>query len=553
MKNSVNSLDPCDPVEAYVRPIRSVLFIDDQFPTFAQAQGNETTEVERARALWKACVDQGWLCDIDNTVSWDSKERQRRLASSDLLVLDYHLVGNDSGPTLTIIRDLARSATPNLVVLYTKDPKLNDVLLAAASWSRGVGPDTLLPADLEDIEDSIEWTLEEHVTFLSNAGDWKASLRAACENAGVDLPDDASCIALIERKLRRDHGVAQSPEIRWIDKIGYKDNRWFQCGNLFLVVVGKSAEKDPASEAAELLACLEDAVRQWNPTWLACLMAHSRRLVDVGAFRDDVLLPDDALQNGLWGYISDPTSDPPERMRRATEVGKHLLSRRSADAAKALGKHLHDKAEGFHRNESSAELELLHLNTFLCSESFSHHHLHVGTIFVYHSDKTQYWVCVTPACDLVPRKPNEGLNPWAAELHTFKPITALRLKRLLQPAEKKRALKEAHRGRYLFFWDPSESSEQPLVTASFRDTADPNPWLEQLLARDQAQMREDGSVELYRYFAPKDEAGLIVGPPELRPIVCKPVAQLRAPYAERIVQVVGGHISRIGVDFVSLK
>lgn len=549
----MNSVDLCDPVEAYVRPIRSVLFIDDQFPTFAHSDATAFSEAERARALWRACTQRGLLCDVDNSPDWISPERKQRLTACDLLVLDFHLVGDDSGPALTIIQDLARSEAPNMLVVYTQDPYPDTVLLKIASWTRGVRTDAPLPEALEDIESTIPWSSNDIIAFLKNQDDWKETLRAACEQADLPFPEDSQCTVLLERRLRRDSGVQPSVEIRPIDEINLSRHRWLQCGNLFVVVISKVKDLAPETEAEAFLRGLEDAVRQWDPHWLACLMAHSRRRVEAGAFRDDVLLPDDSLQNGLLGYISDPASDPLEQARRATEIGTYLLSHRSADAAKTLGIQLHHRATS-HRSERLTEADLLHLNAFLCSESFGHHHLHVGTIFVHRSDEPRYWVCVTPACDMVPRDPDEGLNPWAAELDTFKPIVALRLKHLSQGSEKwKKALKEAHRGRHLFFWDRTADDERPLVTASFRDTSDPNPWLEQLFAGERARVQEGGFVQLYRCVASKSDAGEIVGPPKLEPITCEPVAQLRAPYAERVVHVVGGHVSRIGVDFVPFK
>jgi hypothetical protein len=413
--------------------------------------------------------------------------------------------------------------------------------------------DVPVPEDLEELEESIEWSLPERVSFLSNTGGaWKAPLKNACEQAGIDMPEDAVCTSLLERRLQRDYEVEPSPEIRRIEGMEYSDHRWFQCGNLFLVVVGKSKDLVPEAEAEVFLRSLEDAVCSWNPHWLACLMAHSRRHVEAGAFRDDVLVPEEALQNGLLSYIGDLRSDPPERDRRATEIAKHLLSRRSADAARVLGRQLRERAASHHR-EGPTEQDVLHLNAFLCSESFGHHHLHIGTIFVHRTAEPQYWVCVTPGCDMVPRQPDEGLNPWAAELDPFRPVVALRLKLLTGVSDiRKKALQFAHQARHLFFWDQAQKADQPLVAACFQETADPNPRLEQLFAIDRARVQEDGSIRLYRLVAKKNGAGEGY-PPVLELIDCEPVAQLRAPYAERVVQVVGGHVSRIGVDFVRFK
>jgi hypothetical protein len=130
---------------------------------------------------------------------------------------------------------------------------------------------------------------------------------------------------------------------------------------------------------------------------------------------------------------------------------------------------------------------------------------------------------------------------------------ALRLKSLTKTADiRKKALEVAHRARNLFFWDRFGRADRPVVAACFKDTADPNPWLEQMFAVDRARVQEGNVFQLYRCIAKRNEVGE-VHTPALELITCEAVAQLRAPYTERIVQVVGGHVSRIGVDFFSAK
>jgi hypothetical protein len=545
-----NNGDPCDPVESYVRPIRSVLFVDDQFPTFGQSIVGAAKETDRARALWRVCTERGWLCDVDNSADWRSPQRQQRLAACDLLVLDYHLVADDSTPALSIIRDLASSEAPNLVVLYTQDQNLDLVLLKAATWARGTRATELISAELEELEERIDWSFREFIAFLSGGNDWKGSLRAATERAGIPLPEDAKCIALIERRLRRDSGAEPVQVIQRIERIGHEDNRWLQCGNLFLVVAGKPSDQEPGEEAAAFLRKLEEAVRQWAPPWLACLVAASRRHVEFGSFRDDALLPEEFLQEGLLGYIGG-SSDESERSRRATEIATHILSRRSHSASELLGERLHGKALSTER-PALGESALLHLNAFLCSEPFSHHHLRVGSIFAYSGTMPQYWACVTPACDMSPREPNADTNPWAAELDPSRPFLALRLKMLLAEREIRKALKGAEQGRHLFFWDRTRNTERPLVAACFNETtADPNPQVEQMIAADRARISEGGRLSLHRCIQQASETG--DARPALEPIVCHPIAQLRAPYAERVVHIVGGHLSRIGVNFVKFR
>ena len=129
-------IDPFDPIASYIRPIRSVLFVDDQFPTFGAQGDGDFEEADRARALWRACTSRGWLCDVDNAPDWTDATRRGRLTACDLLVLDLHLMKDDPRPALAIVRELASHPAPNLVVVYTAEEQLDMVLLRMAATAR---------------------------------------------------------------------------------------------------------------------------------------------------------------------------------------------------------------------------------------------------------------------------------------------------------------------------------------------------------------------------------------------------------------------------------
>jgi len=467
------------------------------------------------------------------------------LASCDLLVLDFHLIGNESGPALSIVRELARSDTPNLVVLYTADSYPDRVLISVAAAARGAASAILakeIDPDFEELR--IEWSISDLVSFFEGRRGWVPTYMAAAKKAGLQADLEVGA-ALLERELAKAFGAEATEEPQIIDKIRVAENRrWFQCGNLFLTVLSKPEEHDPETEADLLLGGLEEAVRDWAPEWLACLIALSRRAVEVGSFRDDALLPEPALQAGLLRYVHDGDGDE-ERARRAREIAAHLLSRRFQVAVGDMSGLLLARAKGY---EEQADLgkrnaELLFLNAFLCSEAFTRHHLRVGSIFR-REDSDDYWVCVTPACDMVPRTRSRDIDPWAFELDPARPMLALRLS-VRRGAE--RALKFAEQGRYLFFRDQSTGGNEIVVAAAFNTaTGDPNPQLEQMFAADRALVHE-GRVVLQRCI--REEESNVVA---LQAISCVVASQLRAPYAERLAHVVGGHLSRIGVNFLGL-
>jgi hypothetical protein len=107
----------------------------------------------------------------------------------------------------------------------------------------------------------------------------------------------------------------------------------------------------------------------------------------------------------------------------------------------------------------------------------------------------------------------------------------------------RKALKNATSGRHLFFFD----GEEGIAAACFKDSNEPNPKLEQLIAFDRARVDVERKFALLKCI--RDAKGAAEDAPVLSRIECQAVAQLRAPYAEKVVHMVGGHVSRIGVNF----
>ncbi len=536
-------IDPSDPVASYIRPIRSVLFVDDQFPTFGAQGDGDFEEADRARALWRACTSRGWLCDVDNAPEWTDATRRGRLTACDLLVLDLHLMKDDPRPALAIVRELASHPAPNLVVVYTAEEELDLVLLRMAATARGVSVTSMqldLEAEVDELE--VDWSLPDLLAFLEGKGSWRRTFARALREAGIEGGADVTVgAAKVERHLNRVLQIEPRDEPLSVQHVRCGGTtRWFQCGNLFLTVIGKPrAAEGEQAEPDALLGGLEAAIRDWNPPWLACLIASSRKTVSDGAFRDDVLLPPPDLQTGLLRYVRAP-ADIPERTRRAREVATDLLSRRFSAAADAMARAIELRAQADEERAPSVP-ELLELNAFLASAEFTRHHLRLGTVFAHGS---LVWICVTPACDMAPRKRSVEVDPWAVEMDPLRPFQALRVDVLRSDKQIRGALEEAERGRYVFFRDFRGT---PAVARAARclhpSTGEPNPRLEVLFADERAVVTA-GRVRVFRC-----ERGLD-GLPAFAAMDCEVVSQLRAPYAERLGHTVGHHLSRIGVNFL---
>ncbi len=81
--------------EAYLKPLRSVLLIDDQFPRYEQLLSGDPEkgnfDLETVGKLFALCRDRGLMCDVENRAADLTDQRMDHLGKSDLIVLDYHL------------------------------------------------------------------------------------------------------------------------------------------------------------------------------------------------------------------------------------------------------------------------------------------------------------------------------------------------------------------------------------------------------------------------------------------------------------------------------
>ena len=144
--------------EAFIEPLRSVLIIDDQYPTWEEVFKAQTAGEDQSNGSKVSCSVKGWksnpavssevlallatlrsknpglVIDIHNCIASgevdiDEDKTQAQLASrlhqSGLLVLDYYLDGAESGlggrTARSILNSILTSQHFNLVVVHTKE------------------------------------------------------------------------------------------------------------------------------------------------------------------------------------------------------------------------------------------------------------------------------------------------------------------------------------------------------------------------------------------------------------------------------------------------
>ena len=123
--------------DVYIDPIRTVVVIDDEFPSLdgliaekwdgEKGRGGTEENAEKVKNILAACrrKDRRWLVDVHDGKKISTDDDQciaSHLHQSDLMILDYHLEGNEGSgdKAIAILKELAANDHFNMVIIYTK-------------------------------------------------------------------------------------------------------------------------------------------------------------------------------------------------------------------------------------------------------------------------------------------------------------------------------------------------------------------------------------------------------------------------------------------------
>ena len=574
--------------------IRTVMLIDDRFPTYADFRvSNVETETpvvpdavpewqaDRAHALYQAFKDRKLLCDIENNPSklTDVAGNFDRIRKSDLIILDFNLKGDqDSTDSIALLDALTGSNHFNLVVVYTQE-KLGRVWLEIAAKLRGGwshAKDLLQDDDVAEdlrrdfLEKHPDYRLDETILASFIMGGMDAlpkeahkSLRAELTEFEMPGSKQTRIIeALINEQLIRTFGLAVGGDPKPVDGHFAPDGvSWLQCGTIFTTFMSKG---NVELDAASIYERLEEALVAWKPNVLRVLLSQIQNELELKALAyDKRIFESDELQAG-WIYhamtelLDKP--DPTSGVRQVVEtlyarildtIGENLMYEHGACeyGIRLFNGYLKDQPSTADFEErmqraiklsgSTKKLEhqnVLHaLNSYLSTERFRGDHITNGTLFFEETEagNDQWWVCTSAACDMVPRLAKDVLS-WSHALAPFKPMTALRLEFVRNPN-----LEHATHGRTIFVNYKNKS----LCFHAFQsDTHQPRPAT--FLLGD-CSPDEDGRFTASALKADENKTLTVAS----KTFVVG--GQLRPDYASRLLQQVGNHSSRIGVDYVN--
>lgn len=328
------------------------------------------------------------------------------------------------------------------------------------------------------------------------------------------------------------------------------DGNCVRTDRVFVAVVSKSYSADQIPDL------LLKALTRWNPEPHRLLMSRMRHLLDSrGVLLEREVLASRFLQAG---WLSDFLDADPEThgwrvrntiLRHWERLGDQVTAEMLpfADRMRStLPEGDYDALVEYWTNvrrvRDRQEITVCQ-NIHACSKPVEGHHLQTGHVFTLKMgdalfpERIEYWLCLSPACDLVPGQKESG---WAGRLRGFMAFKAVEL----HPVNLNTALSRATAGNSIFFRIGDTDHAFDFVEPAAPGKT-PNPRWEQMIAGNSGRFTER-TLSVHR-VKNVDSSTLSLGETH-----AEVVAQLRYEYALNLLQRLASSLSRVGLDFVDL-
>lgn len=576
--------------EAFIKPIRNVTVIDDEYPTLLSlielqyANTGEQTlrtspdldvNVERLKKIIKMCHSTyQWGIDVFSGHSPNIGENSNvppHIHHSDLVILDYHLDGepsvDDGTRAREIIKSLDQNNHYNLILVHTKgyNGDIRNVFIEIL-FNLTVIDSSLMPSDetitkmnvwLDDNNDgaSYSWvstTIDLVLTLKFYTSKIKYNF-LEINNEQHPMHVFLTEITDIARRTR----LEINELVRWKfydlfkDKIRFEnhfrsdfewdwdeESNFISTGKTFISVIKKSSE-DPAEE---LIGSLQAALIKRNASPMHLLMAKMRYELDErGIEQASNIINNRPAQAGwLFNLLQNADNDSAhdkainlhwEQLATASRLELREFSKKIVQSAGCLTpSDKRDFVKGFFSECMADKPKTLGLlNAYSCSMAVSNNHLRTGTILEIGEDK---WVCVTPACDMVPR---QRVKQWQSRIgDTYLAFKVVKLESV--PIDV--ANKNANRNDHIFLNEES-------IPKAYSLGKDNIVW-DTFFACNHGYFKDSQSITLYaaREEIIENDKSLI-----MKRIQATAIAELRYEYALNILHKFGSSQTRVGLDF----
>ncbi|MDM8541914.1 response regulator receiver domain [Desulfococcaceae bacterium HSG9] len=587
--------------ETFIKPIRTVTVVDDEYPTMDVFISGELSDKQKEnriplKQLISICREpsNNWMLDVYDGIPKDTDGKQlvsNRLHNSDFLILDYHLNGPDDDKpgkdALEVLRRLASKPHFNLVAIYTKgydgniDGVIKEIVCSLQQIPEVKRPPNKLQEALDDWsieEDDIQTKLIDSITDLD-----LLSIIKEYGTPPTKIPIDSHYISELKFMFDRkpeNIDLAFPLLVWWISNqkilklassFGDKtfsnfgwdmegNINWVHADQLFITVVGKRNPPDILPKR------ILKALTQWNPHPHKLILAKLRHEIDEQGIAIANRILDKQYVHAFWLEEILTADKDTADFKTWTILCKHW-EELAAQTKKTLTYFTLKMADQLKKSNNVEEILkdftkpniledrnkiLLHANCFNCSKPIEGYHLATGHVLeLKEKEDLSYWVCVTPACDLEP-----GQNKKSLALEGRIPITLLRLYKGASACQKENEKKLSN--RVIFERALEKATSKKVLFLNFEDNdvcifstivnihGNSNPYLEDFFVKNSGKFNQ-GSHKLTLCKTVLDKKSLIY-----KETVATVVAQLRYEYALDLLLKTGECKSRIGLDFIGL-
>ncbi|MCZ7450224.1 response regulator receiver domain [Agrobacterium rhizogenes] len=575
--------------EAFIKPIRSVLIVDDDYPTLHEILlDDRVRDTKHGHKNWKQNRDKvrkvieefrasasPCLLDIHDGTSptEDTEEEQiHRLHQTDLLILDYQLDKNKAGDGSKAVA-YARAALANkhftLILVHTQedlDRVFQEFLIGLSVPRHGLPAETS-PQELQDFIDEHEDELlsavkDSQYIWTTKADNRDDSVLTKAVHSGTAPWGDLK--ALLEKsKLHRRawFGAAKYALQIFEDrnaarfaKIDLGVSYWGQDDAMFIRGSRGFIAFKSKNDGEELLPAVQKALSAWNPRPPRLMLTKLRaEMNERGIEVQDAALGEPDV-GAMWyrRVLEADQHDLDAIVNRTVRNHAEQLMDRLLPNVSAFAKEIRLVDKGRDPTEvvkSHFKVDLKDMtvltkarmghNAFVGSKPARSPHLELGHIL---KIGQEYWLCLTPACDMVPRV-HRG-RPWD-RMDGIKRFTALQLLK----KKDKDAILDASRGGHIFanILNDDGTTER-LAFSAARNVGSSPAWMMMYVRNDGYLPGEDAPhCEVSYVSPPKTKRTKNLQMKHATATVC---GMLRYEYALEIQSRFITSQSRIGLDFV---
>lgn len=578
--------------EAFIKPIRSVLIVDDDYPTFHEILSEDKERQERYghkdwykdRPKVRAVIDQfrkpesPYLLDIHDgsSPSEETDEKQVRiLHQTDLLVLDYQLDKareGDGSAAVRIAREALLNKHFNLILVHTQEalerifPEfLLGLLKPVFCEQDAVQADHELQAFLDKHEAGLLASVTEP-QYASARQFTKQGPRAllAALNKGI-APWGETKSFLERNNLHRR---------KWCDALQYalevfeatnadrfSDSDvgvtyWNADGVRFIRAARGFVAFKSKDSPLELMPAMLEALVAWDPRPPRLMLTKLRAEMN----ERGIEVQDDALGNpdigAVWysRILGAGDRDLEHIVERTVRNHAELLldrllpnvatfagQLRKIDDGQDINKIVSERF-GVDLNDSKvlASAKMGH-NAFVGSKPVRSPHLELGHILRIGDD---HWVCLTPACDMVP-KVHRG-RPYD-RIEGVKRFTALKL----VPQSAEDGLHAANRGGQIFANIKVEGGDTSRLTFAAASQQGASPTWMTMYVQDDGYLPSGSDLACKVSYVSASTNGEN-STPEIKAVDAVVCGMLRYEYALEIQARFITSQSRIGLDYENL-